>query len=103
MADKRRRFRVRMESPDLTRDDGSAEFRVTLLLAADEAEARRLCERRELRIAAHEYPSDVVADLEKQEAAAVKADVVVPAQVRMQLASHRQEHPYEVESVEEVG
>jgi hypothetical protein len=103
MASKQQRFRVRLESPDLTRDDGSPHFRVTTLLAADDVEARRQCERRELRIAAHEYPPDVLADLEEQEKRALDAGVVVPAQVRMQLASHRQEAPYEVVSVEEVS
>ena len=172
MADGLRRFRVRLESPDLARDDGSPHFRVTTLLAADEAEARRLCERRELKIAAFEHPPGVVADLEAQEGAAqdaaytfvrsrvdaaqqaadaahaaietlekvqgqkqpaperlqeaadavasaqAAADQAVaaaqdaegeldrraraPAQVRMMLATHRQQRPYEVVDVQEV-
>lgn len=166
------RFRVRLESPDLSRDDGSPHFRVTTLLAADEAQARQTCERRELQIAAHEHPPAIVADLEAQESAAAEsaaafvqarvdaaqaasddarsavealekvqaqkqpsserlqeaADAVAvaqatadqavaaaqdaeaeldrrsraPAQVRMMLATHRQQRPYEVVDVEEV-
>lgn len=166
------RFRVRLESPELARDDGSPQFRVTTLLAVDEAQARMLCERRELQIAAFEHPPAIVADLEAQEEATADAAYVfvrsrveaaqeaadaartaiealekveaqkqpspgrlqeaadavasaraiadqavaaaqdaeaerdrrarAPAQVRMMLATHRQQRPYEVVDVEEV-
>lgn len=38
------RFRVRLESPELAHTDGSPHFRVTTLLASDEAQARQMCE-----------------------------------------------------------
>lgn len=96
-------FRVRLESPDLTRDDGTPEFRLTLLAAADAAAARRICERKELKIAAKEYPEGTLAELERVEKEALDADTRVPAQTRMQLATHRQERPYEVVDVEEAS
>lgn len=84
------------------REDGSPHIRVTRMEAADDEEARRVCERRELQIAAHEYPPQVLEDLERQEAEAASAGSRAPAQVRMQLATHRQREPYGVVSVEEV-
>jgi|ERR671921_1418296 hypothetical protein len=96
------RFRVFMESQEAKRKDKSPHVRVTVLQADDEDTAVALCERRELQIAAHEYSAETVADLEEQEAAAKDAGARVPAQVRMQLASHRQSKPYVVTGVEEV-
>lgn len=96
------RFRVHMESPDLKRDDGSPHIRVTTGVFDDKDAARAFCERQEMRIAAHEYPADELADLEQAEADAEANGVRAPAQVRMRLATHRQAKPYKVVSVKEV-
>lgn len=97
------RFRVTMESPDLKREDGSSHVRVTTLQAEDEDAARVYCERQEMRIAVHEYPADTLADLEAAEGDAEAAGVRPSAQVRMQLATHRQTEPYEIVDIEEVS
>lgn len=90
-------FRVRLEDPE------GSEFRVTTLAAADETDAQKMCERKELRIAAHEYPAAALAELERIEKDAVASDSRVPAQTRMMLATHRQQEPYKVVSVEAVN
>jgi hypothetical protein len=97
------RFRIRLESPDLTRDDGSPHFRVTSGVFDDEDAARAYCERKELQIAAHEYPAAALAELEAEESTAEEGGVRAPAQVRMQLATHRQLRPYGVVDLEEVS
>jgi hypothetical protein len=97
------KYVVNMESQEAKRPDGSPHVRVTRLEARDKNEAQAICERRELQIAAHEYPPDIMTDLEQQEADADAAGLTVPAQVRMQLATHRQSKPYEVVSVEKVS
>ena len=96
-------YRVRLESPDLTRDDGEPHFRVTTLAAADEGEARAICERREYAIAAHRYSDADAAALEQAEAKAVDAGLRPDAVTRMRLGSHRQERPYAVVSIEELS
>lgn len=97
------KYVVRMESPEFKRDDGSPHIRVTRLEARDKNEARAVCERREMQIAAHEYPPQVLEDLEAQEAEAKQAGGRASAQVRMQLSSHRQQKPYVVVDVEKVS
>lgn len=97
------KYRVHMESPDLTRDDGTPHIRVTTLVADDEDAARERCERTEMQIAAHEYPEAVLDELEAAEADAEAAGTRPSAQVRMRLATHRQTKPYDVAFVEEVS
>jgi hypothetical protein len=96
------RFRIYMESPDLTREDGSPHIRVTTGVFDDEKAARTHCERQEMRIAAHEYPEAELAELEAAESEAHDNDVQPSSMVRMRLATHRQTKPYEIVSVEEV-
>lgn len=108
-------YRVRLESPDLMRDNGKPEFRITTL-AADSAEAaREWCERKEQQLVAHRYSDKPRVDpetgeklpsplevLETLEAEAHAKGELPPGHVRGRLGAHRQETPYEVVSVEEV-
>lgn len=96
------KFRVRLESPDMMRASGEPEFRVTMLRADDEHDARTYCERREREIAASERDADEVAKLEEIEAKALKKGELPPGDVRGKLHTHRQTVPYDVVSVLEV-
>lgn len=98
-----RKFRVRLESPDMKKAKGKPHFRVTSLVADDEAHARQMCEQREAEIVAHTYPDDVVRGLRQVVADAKAAGHDVPGEVRGKLVAHRQNRPYDIVSVEEVG
>jgi hypothetical protein len=97
------KFKVRLESPDQMRDNGEPHFRVTSLVADDEAAVRRAVERMEYRKAMYELPAGDLKDAEKAEKQAASENRRADAQTRMRLAIHRQEKPYEVVSVEEIG
>lgn len=86
------KFRVRLE-------DGTGEFRLTSLVATDEAAAREACERLEHKRAAYKLAPQVLEEMEAEEA----ADAATPGQTRWALVVHRQTRPYEVVSVKEVG
>jgi hypothetical protein len=91
------RFEVRLESPDLEREDGTPHFRVTRLVADDADAARTACQRKEYELAAFRLPPAELEDAEAQE-----ADGELSSQTRGRLASHRQERPYDVVSVTEI-
>lgn len=97
------KYRVRLESPDMMRGKDKPHFRVTMLTADSEADARRVCEQREARIAAHKYDDGVVAELEQAAADAKENGLKVPPNVRARLHTHKQELPYDVVAVEEVS
>jgi hypothetical protein len=97
------KFRVRLESPDMMRDDGSPHVRVTSLTADSEEDARRWCEEKEAAIVAHRYSSAEFARLEGTETEHLTAGTVVPGALRGRLAAHRQSVPYEIVEVESVG
>jgi hypothetical protein len=97
------KFKVRLESPDQMRDNGEPHFRVTSLEAEDEDAVRRVVERMEYRKAMYELGPDALKAAEKAEKQAESENRRPDAQTRMRLAVHRQEKPYEVVSVEEIG
>lgn len=95
------RYEVRLESPDLLRDDGTPHYRTTRLTADDANAARRICERKEFRLCA--YDSDQINDLEKRVAKAdgnIKA--ALQAKDRATYFAHHQRKPYDVVSVTEI-
>lgn len=94
------RYEVRLESPDLVRDNGDPHFRLTRLTAADEDQARGICERMEYGRAAYTMTPD---ELERVEAIEADPDEVLAGADKGRLYTHRQERPYEVVSVTEVA
>lgn len=107
------RYEVRLEAPD-----GSGHFRVVRLDAADEHDARRQCERKELELVLFELPAEARADICKRHdvssidelPAAPPLDAAhednaafraLPKEDRAHLHAHYQEKPYEVVSVTE--
>lgn len=105
------RFEVRLESlkrnradnlvPDLTRHDGSAEYRVVRLVADDEDAARVFAERREYELAGWAAPPERVDELQ----ALIDADdsddpkVALSGVDRAHWFIHHQQRPYEVVSI----
>lgn len=96
------RFTVRLESPDMTRDDGTPHFRVSTIESVDRDTALDVLRRREFRSCAYTLPEDVLATLEEVEANAAELDLKPSATVRGQLHTHRQSHPYEPVSIVEI-
>lgn len=91
------RYEVRLESPDLAREDGTPHFRITRLDAPNGDEARVWCRRKEYELAGWQMPSAELEDAEHAE-----ADDSLTSQQRGRLAAHRQSEPYEVVSVTEI-
>lgn len=95
------RFEVRLESQDDMRDDGTPHFRITRLVAEDEAAAVAHCRRKEYELAAFRLDADRLAELEAAEAELEEGDRLA-GRDRAHLAVHRQEAPYDVVSVTEL-
>lgn len=93
------RYEVRLESPDMMRDDGTHHFRRTVLVADDEDAARRRCERSELAQVLFELPPD---ELERLEAIDADPEQELQGADKGRLFQHRQEQPYQVVSVTEL-
>lgn len=91
------RFRVHLESPNLTKN-GAPCFRVTELVADDEDAAVAFCRRAEFEQAAFQiHDAAALAVLEQEE-----ADGTLAKNMKARLFAHRQVEPYDIVSVTEI-
>lgn len=80
----------------LEAQDGSGNFRRTVIFSASEEEARRTLRNREFAAAMYRLDTDELAQLEEKETAAHAAGLELSKEDRSKLATHRQEQPYEL-------
>ncbi len=88
------KWEVRLESPDMKRDDGKPHFRVLRFAAADEDAAREFAERKEMEHCVYRLPADEAHRLEER-------GPEHPGE-KGRLHSHYQSKPYRIVAVREI-